>query len=86
MAVILVHIEDTFHQWMLKANDLSVIVGDFDNLESTESSIVRAINENFIHIGDLSTLTTDATDNLVNVSNELDLHTDINTINIGTMI
>ena len=86
MAVILVHIEDTFHQWMLKANDLSVIVGDFDNLDSIETSLVRAINENFNHIGDLTTLTTDATDNLVNVANEIDLHTDVNTINIGTMI
>ena len=85
MAVIIVDLEDTFDQWRLKSNGLSVVFGDFDLLLSTETTAIRAINENFTHIGDLDILTTDITDNLVNAINEIDLHTDINTINIGTM-
>lgn len=85
MAIILVPLEDTFDQWRIKANALSIVVGDFDNLDSTESSLVQAINENFNNIGDLSTLTTDTVIDLVSAINEVDLHTDTNTINIGDM-
>lgn len=86
MAVILVNLTDTFEQWRKKTNAISLALGDLDQLLSEETTVIRAVNENFTHIGVMTVLTTDIKSNLVDAVNEVDLHTDINTINIGNMI
>jgi len=85
MSVILVNLTDTFDEWRKKTNDLSIGIGDVTRLDSDEPSLVRAINENYRHIGNVAVLTTDDNGNLVGAINEVDYNTDINTINIGDL-
>jgi hypothetical protein len=85
MAVIIVDLKDTFDQWRRKTNELSIGVGDFAAILSAEPSLIRALNENYVHIGDLDALRTSLKGNLVDAINEVDYNTDTNTINIGDL-
>ncbi|RLA64759.1 MAG: hypothetical protein DRQ78_05810 [Epsilonproteobacteria bacterium] len=85
MSVTLVSLTDTLDQWRRKTNDISIVIGDFVGLVSSQPSVIRAINENYIHIGNLDVLSTDLKDNLVDAINEVDFNTDVNTINIGNV-
>jgi len=85
MAVILVDREDTFDQWRVKANNVSLGLGDFWTLKSTDPTVVRAVNRNWTNIGVLTSLSTTLQSSLVDAINEVDAHTDTNTVSIGVL-
>ena len=85
MPIILVHLTDSFDQWRVKTNSISLSVGDINILSSGHTDIVSSLNSNFINIGTLSTLSTTAKNNLVSAINEVDSNTDTNNIRIGTL-
>lgn len=85
MAVILVDIEDSFDQWRIKTNNISVGVGDFKYLNSGDSNVVRAANRNFTNIGNLYSLNTTLKTSIVDALNEVDAQSDTNNASIGIL-
>ena len=76
MAITVVNLNDTFRTLVQKTNTISADVGDLATLTTTVDSaglggVVGAINEHDTEIGDVSSLTTTAT-NLSSAINELD--------------
>ena len=83
MAIILVEDKNTFNEWRLKFNEMSIDLGDVDLLDSSETNIVAAINENYANIGDLTLLNTTDKFPLVDAINEILQHTVDNANDIG---